>query len=182
MTSLLVTAYDLEFTEQLPRKELLDWVKWVKKERESIVDIQFFKRDALWSETHLKSAVWHAWKAIKENYSISKSISIEFLLYATGQRQISKAVEYLGIDDFVDNLSVVIFHTKEENSFELQNILNNHFVTQNIKEISFTTNDEKLSQLIKLFNYPLSISKTKVDLAKFEKYLLTCVSNLVFEG
>ena len=147
------------------------------------MDIQFFKRDVLLSETHLKSAVWHACKAMQNKHSISNSISLEFLLFASGQRQISKALKYFGVDDYETFVSIVIFHNKEEKAtFDLENILKSHFTTLTIKEISFTTSDKKLSQLIKLFNSPFTIAEIKDDLVKFEKYLLTCVSNLVFEG
>jgi KEOPS complex subunit Cgi121 len=50
-----------------------------------------FDNRFIWGYRHLYSAIWHALNAKKNNRMISKTLSIEVLLYAAGKRQIKKA-------------------------------------------------------------------------------------------
>ncbi len=60
---------------------------------------QIFDNRYIWGQNHISSAVWHAWNAFLNDRMISKSLSMEILLYAAGFRQIKKAIELLGVRD-----------------------------------------------------------------------------------
>ncbi|MHA2202151.1 MAG: KEOPS complex subunit Cgi121 [Candidatus Hodarchaeales archaeon] len=63
----------------------------------SIIGSQLFDNQYIWGYRHLFSAAWHALNARKNNRMISKTISIEVLLYVAAQRQIKKAIALLGV-------------------------------------------------------------------------------------
>lgn len=58
---------------------------------------QLFDNRFIWGKRHLYSAIWHAYQAAIHNRMISRTLSMEMLLYAAGQRQIHKAIKILGI-------------------------------------------------------------------------------------
>jgi KEOPS complex subunit Cgi121 len=58
---------------------------------------QLFDSRFIWGKRHLYSAIWHACQAAIHEQMISKTLSMEMLLYAAGQRQIQKAIEILGV-------------------------------------------------------------------------------------
>ncbi|MFW9856508.1 MAG: KEOPS complex subunit Cgi121 [Candidatus Thorarchaeota archaeon] len=69
---------------------------------------QLFDNRFIWGKRHLYSAVWHAYQAATHDQMISKTLSMEMLLYAAGQRQIQKAIEILGIGSTTRNIAGVI--------------------------------------------------------------------------
>ncbi|MFW9777910.1 MAG: KEOPS complex subunit Cgi121 [Candidatus Heimdallarchaeota archaeon] len=69
---------------------------------------QLFDNRFIWGKRHLYSAVWHAYHAATHNQMISKTLSMEMLLYAAGQRQIQKAIEILGVRSSTRSLAGVI--------------------------------------------------------------------------
>ena len=91
------SAFDIELKNPLTPKHILTYVQEVKHNQTRILDVQAFRHDSVFNQNHLLSAVWHAWNGFKNNYTISNSLSIEFLLYLSGQRQIAKAIEFFGL-------------------------------------------------------------------------------------
>ena len=68
-------------------------------DRYDLLASQLFDNRDIWGYRHLYSAIWHAMKAKKNQRMISKSLSIEILLYVAGQRQIKKAIDLLGVKE-----------------------------------------------------------------------------------
>ena len=60
--------------------------------------IQFIKDKYLLNENHLFTACYYVQKAFYYNTNISNKKNIEFLLYLSANRQISKGIETFGID------------------------------------------------------------------------------------
>jgi KEOPS complex subunit Cgi121 len=69
---------------------------------------QLFDNRGIWGYKHLYSSAWHAMKAKKNERMISKSLSIEILLYVAGQRQIKKAINLLGVKDTTEAVTGVL--------------------------------------------------------------------------
>ncbi|MFX0014509.1 MAG: KEOPS complex subunit Cgi121 [Promethearchaeota archaeon] len=88
----------------------------------SLSAVQLFDNRYIWSYRHLYSAVWHALNAKNSNQMISKSLSMEVLLYVAAQRQIKKAITLLGIRE---STKVVVGLLIGENSHQVING-NNH--------------------------------------------------------
>lgn len=86
-------------------KEFLDKVS---KEKPAGVEVQFFdaRRVATWQ--HLFFAALNALTAFKNKENISKSLAMETLLYAAAERQITRAVELVGIAATSSDVAVLI--------------------------------------------------------------------------
>lgn len=78
--------------------------------REKIGDtcVQFFNADLVAGWQHLYFAVLNAVTAFTNKLNISNNLSIEILLYASAQRQITEAVKLLGIRSKSQKVAVVI--------------------------------------------------------------------------
>ncbi|MGB8779516.1 MAG: KEOPS complex subunit Cgi121 [Candidatus Bathyarchaeia archaeon] len=86
-------------------KEFLDKVS---KEKPAGVEVQFFdaRRVATWQ--HLFFAALNALTAFKNKENISKTLAMESLLYAAAERQITRAVELVGIAATSSDVAVLI--------------------------------------------------------------------------
>jgi KEOPS complex subunit Cgi121 len=73
------------------------------------VEVQFFDADQIATPEHLYFAVQNALAAFHDKYNISKSAAMETLLYASGQRQIKKALQRCGIQASTTCMAVVVF-------------------------------------------------------------------------
>jgi len=59
--------------------------------------VQFLDAERIAGPVHLTFAVLNALQAFNQRRNLSKSLEVEVLLYASGQRQIGKAIEMLGL-------------------------------------------------------------------------------------
>jgi KEOPS complex subunit Cgi121 len=73
-----------------------DFLRRIKKEMKQN-PFQVFDAKYIAGPSHLLFATINALHAFQQNRNISKNLEIETLLYASGQRQIKKAVKMLGI-------------------------------------------------------------------------------------
>lgn len=48
---------------------------------------------------HLRSALWHARRSFERGENVSKRLLMETLLYASGERQLSIAIQKMGVKD-----------------------------------------------------------------------------------
>ncbi len=67
------------------------------EERFMLVGSQLIDFRHIWGYKHIFSALWHTEKAKSTDKMISKSFSMEILLYLAGCRQIKKALSLLGV-------------------------------------------------------------------------------------
>ncbi len=65
--------------------------------------------DMICGRDHLASAVMHATRAFERGDNVSSSIAGETILYASGERQISKAVKKMGVKIGTQRMAVVLF-------------------------------------------------------------------------
>lgn len=71
------------------------------------VDFQFFDADLVATWRHLFFAALNALKAFRDDANISKSVATETLIYASTQRQISKAIRMVGVKKTSSNVAVL---------------------------------------------------------------------------
>ena len=69
-------------------------------------EIQLMRADRIAGPEHLWFAAKNAVKAFSQKYRRSRSLAMEMLLYASCQRQISKAIEMLGVTPQTKEISV----------------------------------------------------------------------------
>jgi len=86
-------------------KEFLDKVS---EEKPAGVEVQFFDAGRVATWEHLFFAALNALTAFKNKENISKSLAMETLLYAAAERQITRAVELVGIRATSSEVAVLI--------------------------------------------------------------------------
>jgi KEOPS complex subunit Cgi121 len=90
------------FLEEINRKKPVD------------VEVQFFDADIVATWQHLYFAVLNAMTAFRNRENISKSLSIETLLYTSARRQIRKAMQLVGIKPTSPNIALLIVEGKPD--------------------------------------------------------------------
>ncbi len=78
-------------------------------------EAQLFDSMMVFGEGHLRSAYEHAVRAFDEGRNSAKSLPTEVLLYASGERQISVAIEKMGIKDGKDEVCIVLIGEADSN-------------------------------------------------------------------
>jgi KEOPS complex subunit Cgi121 len=79
----------------------------VRKELGNVVAVQFFDAQLIATWQHLYFAALNALTALDNKTNISNNPAMETLLYASAQRQITKATEIMGIKSTTKNVAVV---------------------------------------------------------------------------
>jgi len=85
--------------------------KFVKATREQLPQsscVQFFDAELVATWQHLYFAVLNALLAFKNERNISKSVAMETILYASAQRQIRKAINFIGVKCDAPDVALVI--------------------------------------------------------------------------
>ncbi|MCW4006327.1 MAG: KEOPS complex subunit Cgi121 [Candidatus Bathyarchaeota archaeon] len=72
------------------------------------VEVQLFDADLIASWQHLYFATVNALMAQKNQRNISKTAAVETILYASAQRQISKAIEHIGVKPQTHNVAAIV--------------------------------------------------------------------------
>lgn len=85
-----------------------EFLKANRKEKVQVEDVQFFDAELIATQEHLYFAVINALQAFQNKTNISKSLAMETILYASGQRQIKKAIQHCGIKPETKNMAAVI--------------------------------------------------------------------------
>ena len=62
---------------------------------------------------HLRSAVAHALRAFEQGRNVSTTLAMETMLYASGERQISRATEKIGVGEGTERLAMVLFDVED---------------------------------------------------------------------
>jgi len=85
-----------------------EFLKANRKETSANVEVQFFDASLIATQKHLYFAVLNALQAFHNQTNISKSLSMETMLYASAQRQIQKAIQRCGIKPETTSMAVAI--------------------------------------------------------------------------
>ena len=95
-------------------KDAEEFVKAACAEPPQGMWVQFFDAELVATWQHLYFAVLNALLAFENGMNISKSVSVETVLYASAQRQIRKAIELMGVKGGSANVAVVIIGESAE--------------------------------------------------------------------
>ena len=109
------------------------------------------RADRIAGTEHLEFATWNAVKAFGRKYKRSRSLAMEILLYASCQRQISKAIEILGVTRATSQVGVAAISTRIAVLEDLQEALGKMLggkVDDGVLEIR---TKRKLSELRRVF-------------------------------
>ncbi len=73
-------------------------------------DVLPLDADMVCGKAHLEAAVIHAKRAMEQGTNVSAAISMETMLFASGERQISKAKEKMGVKNGMRHFALVLFN------------------------------------------------------------------------
>jgi len=138
--------------------------------------VQLLDADLVAGWEHLYFATLNAQKAFETGLNISKDLAVETLLYASGQHQIRKAVELLGVKTGSCNVAVVIMAETEVEAHEDLKIVSD-LLGGKISDETLDLTKEKVQTIRKLFN----ISDLEVNAASRDENLEKTLANLVIE-
>ena len=82
------------------------------------VTIQAMDAELIAGEEHIKSAVEKAIRALKRERGITSDLGLEILLYASGRRQIERALG-MGVTEGKKNVAIVIVDERSEKDLEV---------------------------------------------------------------
>jgi len=89
-------------------KDAEEFVKAARKGTPKSGWVQFFDAELVATWQHLYFAVLNALLAFRSGRNASKSVAMEAMLYASAQRQISKALRFIGVKRDSKNVAVVV--------------------------------------------------------------------------
>ena len=69
-------------------------------------EVLVLRGDLVFGYDHLRSALYHAKRAIRDGRNSSESLAMETLLYASGERQLSTAINKMSVDAGSDEVVV----------------------------------------------------------------------------
>lgn len=87
--------------------------------------IQLLNADGIAGEEHILHATYHAICAFKRDGNIANDLGLEVCVRASAQRQISKALNILGLKKGFNNICAVIINCNNSTVKELESILGN---------------------------------------------------------
>lgn len=71
------------------------------------LDVQAFDADMVFGRDHIASALEHARRAFERGTNVASSLMMEVLVYAAGERQISTALDKMGVKEGKDGVVIL---------------------------------------------------------------------------
>lgn len=78
------------------------------------LDVQLVNLDKVAGRKHLYFAILNSLNAFAKGTNISRTLAVEFLLYASAQKQISEAIKRMGVDKETRNIAIVAMGGNEQ--------------------------------------------------------------------
>lgn len=136
--------------------KLMDPAAVLRKLRESFpeVDVQLLRADRIAGPEHLLFATRNAVKAFGQEYKRSRSLAMEVLLYVSCQRQISKAIDTLGVTPMTSQVAAAALFRKLGVVDDFQRSLTNMVRGKMDSGVLEIRTKKKLSELKRVFGIP----------------------------
>ncbi len=158
-----------------------------KIEKTHSTTIQLFNSNLIATKQHLYISAYHALKAFKEKRNIADKINMEIMLYASGQRQIGKAISLLGVKPENKQIAAIII-TKEKkennnnNSKDHKNVIKKLLQLLKAKESQkvLEITEKKRNIILKKFNITEKMLEATAK-EKTEKALNKAITELILE-
>jgi KEOPS complex subunit Cgi121 len=115
------------------------------------VAVQFFRAETIAGTHHLHFALMNALRSFELGRNISKSLKVEVLLYASGQRQISRAIEMLGLRDDSSKIAIMLISFSEKKVRDAENRVENVIPGRRDDSVLSVANERKVNDLMKTF-------------------------------
>ncbi|MFP3984774.1 MAG: KEOPS complex subunit Cgi121 [Candidatus Bathyarchaeia archaeon] len=151
---------------------------FLNKVREELknVTVQFFDAKFVAGWQHLYFAALNALKAFKNKTNISKNLAVECLLYAAAQRQITAALDLIGIKQKSCNVAVLLMAEEKRDVEKTVEKIAQLIPGQRDDEV-LDLLDEKVGYIKRLFDISDAELETKLE----ENGIKKAISDLVIE-
>jgi len=125
--------------------------------------VQLIKAERVAGPEHLRFAARNALHSFNGKNPRSNSLAVEYLLFLSCQRQISRAISFLGVEPSDTRVVLVALSKSREHLHELENVSKSLFgeSDDNLMEIG---SKQKLSGL----QHSFGISKVEMEAARFQ--------------
>ena len=132
-------------------EQAITYLKNNRKNKTQNTWIQFFNANLIATHKHLYFAILNTLYAFKNHTNLSKSLSMETLLYASTQHQIQKAIQTIGLKPNIPDMAVTII---SENTKHIKDTLNNLSTNLQAEPCDAVLNltPQKISQIKQTFN------------------------------
>lgn len=114
--------------------------------------VQTFDADRVAGFEHLFFATLNALRAFSQKNNISESVDVESLLYASGQRQIRKAIEMIGVRPDTSSVGVLILAEDKLKIQDGEKGVNGFINGVRDDQVLEVRSEEKIHKLMELFN------------------------------
>lgn len=91
--------------------------------KQNNIHVQILNANNIYEKIHLESAIIHALRAYDEKRMSTKSVEMELLLYASGEKQLKYAIPKMGIDSGKINIALIFF-TLDQTTNSVNDIVN----------------------------------------------------------
>ena len=124
----------------------------LKDVRENLghVHVQFFDARFVATDEHLYFAALNALQAFEHGLNRSRNLAVEVMLYASAQRQITNAVNLIGITPDSNRVAIVIISETEPEADAALEMLSNLIEGQR-KDAVLALTDSKIATIRRLF-------------------------------
>jgi len=143
--------------EKSVTKKLFDNILQLS-EKEKVI-IQLFDSEKIATWKHIFIATLNAIAAFKQSRNIASQLSLEILLYATGQRQIRDAINILGVSEQTRKVAILILGDSKEKITAIFSQITELLNGKEEEKLLEIYNEEKLQQLLNTFK----ITKEELD-------------------
>lgn len=157
-------------------ENIKEFFKKIREEKSSNVEIQFFDAKLVATWQHLYFAALNALTAFMNEENISRSLEMESMLYASAQRQIRKAMKFLGIKPNSSEVGVLIIGEKLESVRSALSLVSKHLKAKRDNTVLKLTK-EKTVAIRKTFR----ISDVELETVTNKNNVEKALTNLVIE-
>ena len=124
------------------------------------IPLQLLDATFIAGTNHALFATLNALNAFKQGNNLSSHIEVEVLLYLSAQRQISKAIELIGVNTQTRHIVVILLSSNREEAQRLELILQQSLFGQRDDSI-INLDENKRTPLMQAFNItPVQIQAT----------------------
>jgi KEOPS complex subunit Cgi121 len=118
------------------------------------IDVQVVDLDRIAGRKHLYFAILNAMHAFERGTNISRTLAIEFILYASAQKQISEAIKMMGVGQNTRNIAIIAISEDEESIRRFAEKLPSLTNAENDGSLLDRWSVEKIEKLISIFKIP----------------------------
>ncbi len=153
-----------------------DFVNSIRRSVPNNVEVQIFNAELIATWQHLYFATLNALHAFQAKRNISKSLAVEIMLYAASERQIKKAMPFMGARENTSEIAVVLVGDKESSVKAGLNALTHYFQTEPDESL-LELFEEKIDRIMRAFE----ITQTELDSTLIRGHREQAVVNAVVE-